>query len=259
MTRSPATSAMICRTVGAAALILLLLGSTRRGEAQELGFLTGLFKDLTDINSFAIAWGKPIGGSDLKANGQLSGFGVEAAFVVDTVGCRRNCPVGGDGNDDPRNPVYNWVFTAALGYSRISGFTSTLPDVRYFGAIEELPSIAAYAIHNLDEDLSVYGGLRTGLTRLSGFRGFVTDSTFHAGSGTTYLFGVSFGLSADLIEATSLANSSLQFFAEWAYTYRRFPSLEWSGKPNTNVVPTILPRTLRASTMHLSFGVELEL
>jgi len=154
----------------------------------------------------------------------------------------------------------SWLFEFALGYSEVSGFRSKDPKLELRGAVREAPMISVYATHEHPigwTPLSVYFGLRSGLLQLQNARvytdtavasgGSTTSSIVYAGAASTFLAGLALGLVGDV--------GPTSWFAETAYAWRNFPSIEWTGP--SKLLPKNLPRHLNVSGMNITVGVQI--
>jgi hypothetical protein len=264
------------------ALLVLLCWLPGRLVGQ-VSFLEGLFKNITDVGIYTTTGtftDRPATLAGSLDEGQarswgLTGLGLEASFFV---GGLQPLDTGSDGKvaidtlevrsttvdsvETKRVLVYKqkatprdfrWNLELGLGYSELRGFVSTVDSVDIRGAVRELPAVSLYITYNSDVPVSFYGGLRTGLAQLQSFRAFVqkagaSDESYSA-SANTFQLGLVGGVIADV--------GPLTLFAEPAYTYRRFPGLEWSNINGS--VDDRLARSLDMSSFTISFGGQFEL
>jgi len=263
-----------------AALILLFVSPTR-GMCQ-IGLLEGLFKNITDVGAYATVGGftnRPdqLAGSfedGVKRGWGLTGVGIETSFFlgglqpvadtsdttppIDTVEIRSTRVDGKETQEvlvykrKPAPKDYRWYMELGLGYSELRGFVSAVDSVDIRGAVRELPALSLYITYNNASRIGFYGGARTGLAQLQGFRAFVEkadapDQTYSA-SATTFQLGLVAGIIGDL--------GLLTVFVEPAYTHRRFPSLDWTNIDGA--VDDRLARSLDLSAFTIAFGGQIE-
>lgn len=132
----------------------------------------------------------------------------------------------------------------AVGYSQLTGFTSTDPALGVTGAVEDLPSVNVFVALLPDNTIAPYLGLKAGLTRLSGFVRRPSGAAQSDGTGSSYLLGIGGGIAG--------GSDRFQLFAEYNYTYRRFPTVRWSG---TEAPPATVAGNLNLSTHTVTFGL----
>jgi len=154
----------------------------------------------------------------------------------------------------------SWLFEFALGYSQISGFRSKNPKLDLRGSVREAPMVSVYATHEHPipwTPVSFYLGLRSGLLQLQNVRiytdtavasgGNPTSSIVYTGSASAFLAGLAAGFVTDI--------GPTSWFVEGAYSWRNFPSVEWTGP--AKLLPTNLPRRLNVSGMNLTVGIQI--
>lgn len=154
----------------------------------------------------------------------------------------------------------SWLFEFALGYSQISGFRSKDPKLELRGSVREAPMISVYATHEHPipwTPLSFYLGLRSGLLQLQNVRiymdtavasgGNATSSVVYTGAAGAFLAGVAAGFVADI--------GPTSWFVEGAYSWRNFPSVEWTGP--AKLLPKNLPQRLNVSGLNLTVGIQI--
>jgi hypothetical protein len=262
-------------------MILVLLSSFPSQLLGQIGILEGLFKNITDINAYGLVGSftnRPdelAGSLDRGAarSSGLSGIGIETSFFmgglgpladkrdtippIDTLEIRSTRVDSVETKEvlvykrKPQPKDYRWKMELGLGYTELRGFVSTVDSVDIRGAIRELPAVSLYVTYNRNSPFSFYGGLRTGLVQLQGFRAFVqkagtTDETYSA-TGTTFQLGLVGGLIGDTGPVT--------IFVEPGYTHRRFPSLDWSNINGS--VDDRLARSLDMSTFTIAIGAQI--
>jgi hypothetical protein len=159
----------------------------------------------------------------------------------------------------------SWLFEFGLGYSQLAGFVSGDPSQELRGSVRAAPTVAVYATseHPLTGTFPIhlypYLGLRSGLIQLQSVRmyadtalasnGQTMSSNVYAASGSAFQAGMVAGLVTDI----GLTN----LFVEGAYTWRDFPSVEWTG-PN-KAIPRTLPHRLNLSGTTVSVGLQISL
>ena len=264
-------------------VVLLLLAG--RPVAAQIGVLDKVFSNVTDMNAHLL-FGK-LGGGNTVLQGQpsgpdLRGVGFEISLSVAQIILRK--PVGacaarkappkytleevttttpGEGPDSPRAqrtysvgegelkptkecpdpPAIN--VELALGYSQLSGFRGRSLELRT--SIEELPSLTTYFTLATRLPISPYLGLRTGLTQLKGMRFIGVDSLPPSpGAGSTYHLGLAPGV--------VVGGDEWGIFAEFAWTYRRIPHIDWSAAKSR--IPAELLGDVKLDTWAFAVGLQ---
>lgn len=144
-----------------------------------------------------------------------------------------------------------WGFELALGYGQVSGFRSAVPGLDLRGAVQALPSVAAYASRERRMPLGfdeVYVGLHTGFLRTSNMQAYDDDGRQFSLEGETFEFGLSVGL-----------YNRAGFFVEPTYRVRYFPSVEWTFPEGVDALPRDWPRSLNLSGPSVSVGYQFSL
>jgi hypothetical protein len=152
---------------------------------------------------------------------------------------------------DPRPSV---LIEVGLGYSQFSGFESSDPEFEIRGSVREIPAVTLYGTLIRDGKLGwikPYVGVRTGLIQLHNvqlYDSIAADSVVvFSGSAQTFQIGGAIGV--------ALGDGPLHAFAEAAYHFRRFPSVQW-GAAGANRLPDTLPRGFDFSGPSVSIGVQ---
>ena len=148
-----------------------------------------------------------------------------------------------------------------VGYSQFSGFASVDTSFVLKGSVREIPSLSVYGTLSSDDSTSALRryrlrlGLRSGLIQLNNAQ--ILDpmpdgnADTYAGTAQTFQLGgmVGFGLAF---------KKELYPFVEYAWVFRKFPSVEWNGI-ESKVAPLRFPRVLDFTGPSLTFGVRVQL
>lgn len=259
------------RVARIAAAVVLIAVSPVAAHAQADG-LTAFLSKATDIGLFYTMGRITSDSPDLKNDSHnLDGFGFELSFTTGAASALHKCRPGEPStacpthepsatNDPPARRDTSWVFELAIGYAQSSGFRSSRDSVDLKGAVRELPMVTVYATHHWIGHPGApkpYVGLRSGLLQLHDARAYIkrpapdtTTAKVYSAAASTFQAGVVGGFVATI--------PGLQggIFAEGAYTWRIFPSIEWSlGEGGT--LPVSLPRKLRMNGPSMSFGFQI--
>jgi len=148
---------------------------------------------------------------------------------------------------------FSWeipVLTLALagGFSQAGAFVSRRPQNDIRVSVREIPSVSAYVNYNprlpvVGRAIGAHLGARTGIISLVGGRAFGADASARL-SGETFQVGPVAGIVTRI--------RSVNAFAEGAYLWRHFNSVDWDsieGLPN-------LPRSIDFSGPSLRIGLE---
>jgi len=183
-----------------------------------------------------------------------SGLGVEVLFAVGATS--HEAPGGRMLNDSTRARDTTAVFEVAFGYGQSGGFTARAPGVDLYASLREVPAVTIYAslleTPRLARTLllrgSPYIGLRTGYVTIQSGRSYTDDAVYEV-RGETFELGGASGVS------WAVGNSGITAFVEGAYSWRSFPSVEWS-LPDGGGLPADFPRALGFSGPSLALGVQ---
>lgn len=145
-----------------------------------------------------------------------------------------------------------FTFELAVGFSQTGAFVSRRSENDVRVSLREAPSVSVYATYEpglfslSTVNFTGYFGGRSGLISLNAGRAF-TDSSITKFSGETFQIGPVVGLVAKV--------NGINLFAEGAYLWRDFKSVEWERDTGLGT----LPRRIDLSGYALALGAQFEL
>lgn len=138
----------------------------------------------------------------------------------------------------------------AIGFSQTGAYISRRADQDIRVSVRETPEVSLYATYEprlriAAKSFRVYGGARSGILSLIGGRAFSDDGSAQL-SGETFQIGPVAGIVTKF--------RGINVFAESAYMWRNFRSVEWDGETGLGN----LPRAIDFSGGSLSLGIQFE-
>ena len=216
-------------------LTTFILFGTTLGHAQDLSFITGLFKNVHSV-TLAAQGGRLFDRENLSTdNSDCKEFGV--------------CGMSAEVLFDLTAPKGTHL-ELGLGASYLRGFheAETSP-FQLYGAVRSFPTISVYLTQAGEaHPIQPYAGVNFGISDLWNVQAYDPSGKELSVKGQTFDYGGTAGLYTGFFRSFGL-------FAEINYRRRRFPSLDWSR----DSIPPGAPRELNLDGLLLAFGVQVSL
>jgi hypothetical protein len=217
------------------AIVLLVLGGAPGASAQDLTFLTGLFKSVNSVSLYL--QGEPLSGIALRGDGQTSDLqygdlpGVGAEVYL-------NLPDAG-----------SWQFEFSLGTHFSTGATTGNPEFDLRLSTRTFPALGFYGTYDGIPIVKPYLGAHFGITELWNTQAYDIERRQFAVTGQTYDLGVGGGFALDL--------GPVRPYVDLGYVHRNFGSLSYRASGEASI-PQGWPRDFDLSGLALSLGLQFD-
>jgi hypothetical protein len=242
-------------------LVLIAAVATPRDAGAQFTGLAEVLERVTDVEVYVSReWTKGGASARPRRGRGASGLGVEVLFGVGAA--TRPDARGRMLNDSTPARDTTAVFEVAFGYGQSGGYTGRAaagadPSADLYASLREVPAVTIYASLVEPPRLatalllggSPYVGLRTGYLTIQSGRSYTAEAV-HELRGETFELAGAGGV------AWTVGHSGITAFAEGAYSWRTFPSVEWS-LPSGGALPASLPRSLDFTGPSASVGVQI--
>lgn len=212
------------------AVLAAALAAAAPAAAQDLGFVEGLFEEVTAVTVYYQTGGVP--GSAEVSSGALHGAGSEVLINLKSSGAVS--------------------YELGLGASFLRGYRADEPSLDLRASLRALPTVSLYVTRDsLLGPLSAYVGGSFGLIELWNAQAYGPSGQPWDVTARTFELGAALGLYLNRGPLTGL-------FVEGGYRSRDFHSVRWESRAD-ETLPLAWPRSLDLSGPVLSLGWQVQL